>query len=149
MDVFVANEQDIPVDHDRLSTLAAHALMKEDVDEEAELSVLFVTPEHMRRLNAHFAGDDYATDVLSFPMTDGEDDDEDDGPLLLGDVVVCPAVAERNAQKAGQTLTSELDVLVVHGTLHLLGYDHQGSQDRAEMERRQRDILTSFDPSGR
>ncbi|HET7482417.1 MAG TPA: rRNA maturation RNase YbeY [Actinomycetota bacterium] len=144
MDVFVANEQDIPVDHDRLSTLAAHTLQSEDVDDEAELSVLFVTPEHMRRLNSHFAGDDYATDVLSFPMLEGDPDD-DDGPVLLGDVVVCPAVAERNAQKAGQPLTRELDMLVVHGTLHLLGYDHQGSQDRSEMERRQRDILASFE----
>jgi probable rRNA maturation factor len=146
VDVFVANEQDIPVDHDRLSTLAAHVLLREDVDDDAELSVLFVTPEHIRRLNAHFAGDDYPTDVLSFPMMESGDDG-DDGPLLLGDVVVCPAVAERNAQKAGQSLAAELDVLVVHGTLHLLGYDHQGSQDRSEMERRQRDILMSFDPA--
>lgn len=141
MDVFFANEQGIPVDHDRLSALAAHVLETEEVDEEAELSVLFVTAEHMRRLNSHFAGDDHPTDVLAFPMND--DDDEDDA-VLLGDVVVCPEVARRNADKLGHRLDDELSILVVHGTLHLLGYDHQGSEDSATMERKQRDILMSF-----
>ena len=144
MDVFVANEQEIPVDHDRLSALAAHTLAAEDVDDSAELSVLFVTAEHMRRLNAHFAGENYATDVLAFPMM--EDDDEE-GPAILGDVVVCPSVAQENAAKIGHDLSDELAVLVVHGTLHLMGYDHQSAEDKAEMEQRQREILESFDPS--
>ena len=144
MDVFVANEQEVPVDHDRLSALAAHALAAEDVDDSAELSVLFVTADHMRRLNAHFAGENYATDVLAFPMLEDEDDE---GPAILGDVVVCPAVAQENAAKIGHPLDEELSLLVVHGTLHLMGYDHQGTEDKAEMEQRQREILASFDPS--
>ena len=64
MDVFLANEQDLPVDQDRLASLATHALAAEDVDDSSELSILFVTAEHMRKLNSHFAGDDYPTDVL-------------------------------------------------------------------------------------
>lgn len=143
MDVFVANEQEIPVDHDRISALAAHTLASEDVDDSAELSVLFVAADHMRRLNSHFAGENYATDVLAFPMME----DDDDGPAILGDVVVCPAVAEENAAKIGHSLSEELAVLVVHGTLHLMGYDHQGTEDKAEMEKRQHEILHSFDPS--
>ncbi len=143
MDVFLANEQELSVDHDRLSALAAHTLESEDVDEAAELSILFVTPEHMRRLNSHFAGDNYPTDVLAFPMMEGEEDEEEGGPLL-GDVVVCPDVARRNAEKLGHSLNDELAVLVVHGTLHLLGYDHQGAHDKEAMERRQQEILTSF-----
>ena len=143
MDVFLANEQDIPVDHDRLSALAAHTLEAEDVDDAAELSILFVTPEHMRRLNSHFAGDNYPTDVLAFPMMEGEQDEEEGGPLL-GDVVVCPDVARRNAERYGHGVDDELAVLVVHGTLHLLGYDHQRTQDKEAMERRQREILASF-----
>lgn len=143
MDVFLANEQDLPVDHDRLSALASHALESEDVDDSAELSVLFVSSDHMRRLNAHFAGDDYATDVLAFPMMDGDEEEEEAGPLL-GDVVVCPAVASRNAERIGHSLDDELAVLIVHGTLHLLGYDHQGPKDKEAMERRQNEILASF-----
>jgi probable rRNA maturation factor len=145
VDVFVANEQEIPVDHDRLSALAAHALASEDVDDSAELSVLFVSADHMRRLNSHFAGENYATDVLAFPMME---DDDDEGPAILGDVVVCPSVAQENAAKIGHALDEELAVLVVHGTLHLMGYDHQGTEDKAEMEQRQSEILGSFDASG-
>ena len=143
MDVFLANEQDIPVDHDRLSALAAHTLAAEDVDDSAELSILFVTPEHMRKLNSHFAGNNYPTDVLAFPMMDGDDDEDETGPLL-GDVVVCPDVARQNAMRFGHELSDELAVLVVHGTLHLLGYDHQRAKDKEAMEKRQREILGSF-----
>ena len=144
MDVFVANEQEIPVDHDRLSALAAHVLASEEVDDNGELSVLFVTADHMKRLNSHFAGENYATDVLAFPMMEEE---EVEGPSILGDVVVCPSVAQENAAKIGHPLDEELAVLVVHGTLHLLGYDHQGAEDKAEMDQRQGEILLSFDPT--
>lgn len=146
MDVFVANEQDVPVDEHRVASLARHALSAEDVDEEAELSVLFVTPDHIRRLNSRFAGNDYVTDVLAFPMSDDEQEDTDE-ELLLGDVVVCPAVAERNASQYGHGLIREVDVLVVHGILHLLGYDHQGDKDRTQMDARLRQLIESFDPS--
>jgi probable rRNA maturation factor len=143
MDVFVANEQQLPVDETRLSTLARHTLRCEDVDDGAELSVLLIGADHIRRLNQRFAGDDYATDVLSFPMMEEDEDIE----LILGDVVICPSVAESNAAKLGHDLASELDTLLVHGTLHLLGYDHQGIEDKAKMEERQREIIASFDPA--
>jgi probable rRNA maturation factor len=139
MNVFVANEQAISVDELRLSAVAAHALEAEEVDDEAELSVLLVSSEHIRRLNKRFAGEEYATDVLAFPMMEKDETD-----LLLGDVVICPAVAERNAIKLGHSLEQELDTLVVHGTLHLLGYDHQGPQDKALMDKRQQEVLDSF-----
>lgn len=145
MDVFLANEQDLPVDHDRLSSLATHTLVAEKVDDASELSILFVSAEHMRKLNSHFAGDDYPTDVLAFPMMDDDDLDDEEGPLL-GDVVVCPAVAQRNADRIGHSLEVELGVLVVHGTLHLLGYDHQGIKDKEAMDSRQSEILASFIP---
>jgi len=144
MDVFLANEQDLPVDKDRLSAIASHTLDAEDVDDSAELSILLVSAAHMRRLNKHFAGDDYATDVLAFPMMDDEDDDGEETGPLLGDVVVCPQVALRNADRIGHSLNDEVAVLVVHGTLHLLGYDHQGQKDKEAMERRQNEILASF-----
>lgn len=141
MNVFIANEQELPVDSERLVALARHTLLAEDVDEEAELSVLLVAGDHMQRLNARFAGNDYATDVLAFPMMEDADDEE---VPILGDVVICPRVAEENARRIGHGFDHELDTLLIHGTLHLLGYDHQGKADKALMDRRLREVLSSF-----
>jgi probable rRNA maturation factor len=140
MDVFLANEQQLSFDEVTLSALARHTLSEENVDEGAELSLLFVESDHIRKLNARFAGDDYATDVLAFPMME----DDEDGSLLLGDVVICPQIAEKNATDLGHDLQEELKALVVHGTLHLLGYDHQREDDKAKMDSRSREILASF-----
>jgi probable rRNA maturation factor len=85
--------------------------------------------------------DVFLADVLAFPMTEDEDDDE---PLLVGDVVVCPEVARENSAKAGTTLEAELRMLVVHGTLHLLGYDHQNDAQRTAMDKRMNEIIASF-----
>jgi probable rRNA maturation factor len=139
VDVFLANEQELAIDEQRLAALARHVLEAEQVDGSAELSVLFVTTDHIRQLNARFAGEDHPTDVLAFPMME-----EEDGALLLGDVVVCPSIAEQNAARLGHGLSVELEALVVHGTLHLLGYDHQGVEDKAKMDRRMTEVLQAF-----
>jgi probable rRNA maturation factor len=139
MDVFIANEQEIPVPEARLSALARHALDSLNVDGTAELSVLLITADHMRRLNARFAGEDRPTDVLAFPMME-----EEEGALLLGDVVVCPEVARTNAEDRRESLERELEILLVHGTLHLLGYDHQGAEDKARMDERLAQVISSF-----
>jgi probable rRNA maturation factor len=141
MHVFVANEQEISVSEARSAALVRHTLASEDLDDNSELSVLFVTADHIRRLNKRFAGNDYATDVLAFPMMD-----EDEDTFLLGDVVVCPSIAEENAHKLGHGLGREIDALLVHGTLHLLGYDHQGVDDKARMDKRVDEVLASFLP---
>jgi probable rRNA maturation factor len=140
VDVFLANEQERPIDEARLSALTRHTLKAEDVDEDIEISVLLVTRDHIRQLNARYAGADHATDVLAFPMME----DEEDETVLLGDVVICPEIAMKNASSLGRGLDDELDTLVVHGTLHLLGYDHQGEEDAARMQSRLQEILDSF-----
>lgn len=142
MTVFVANEQDVPLDEQRAGELARHALTEEEVDEGAELSVLFVSADHIRHLNARFADEDHATDVLAFPMME-----DDEGGLLLGDVVICPSVAQEYASEKGHALNHEIDHLVVHGILHLLGFDHQNAEDTAVMEGRLQDIIGSFGKS--
>ncbi len=141
MDVFLANEQTLEVDERRLSDLARHTLEVEKIDDSAELSLLLVTADHIHRLNHRFAGEDHATDVLAFPMME-----DDEGELLLGDVVICPEIAQGNAGKLGHALAHELDTLIVHGTLHILGYDHQGVEDKAKMEQRLKEILDSYKP---
>ena len=138
--MFLANEQDIAVDEATLTALAEHALGAEEVDDDSELSVLLVGKDHMRLLNERFAGNDYPTDVLAFPMLE----DEDDPGTLVGDVVICPEIALEHAEELNHSLEQELRVLVVHGTLHLLGYDHQTADGRAVMEERLRKVLDTF-----
>jgi probable rRNA maturation factor len=142
VDVFLANEQDLSVNEARLSSLARHVLVTEEIDDSAELSILCVSPDHIRELNVRFAGNDYATDVLAFPL--GE---EDEGELILGDVIICPHVAEENAAQMGHSLDRELETLLVHGTLHLLGYDHDAKEDRLRMDSRLLEVLRSFGES--
>ncbi|MGH2751047.1 MAG: rRNA maturation RNase YbeY [Actinomycetota bacterium] len=139
MDVFLANEQGLPVDEARLSALARHVLSSENVDDEAELSILVVDGEHMRKLNARFANNDYATDVLAFPMLEGDEDSP-----MVGDVVLCPDVAKSNADKMDHSFERELELLLVHGTLHLLGYDHKVDSERDRMNRRVTEVLDDF-----
>jgi probable rRNA maturation factor len=108
------------VDERGLADLAARTLTGEGQDG-VELSLSFVTPQEIEDLHVRFMDEPGPTDVLSFPM--GEEG-------LLGDVVVCPAEAARNN---AEDVDGELRLLVVHGVLHLLGYDHQEDAERAEM----------------
>ncbi len=98
---------------------------------DADISVTFLGLGSMRRLNLEFRGRDRPTDVLAFPLEAGE--------RLTGDIYVCPAVARRHAQQLGISLRDELLRLVVHGTLHVLGYDHpdDATRERSPMWRRQ------------
>jgi probable rRNA maturation factor len=126
--ILVSNRQPLPVDESALATLARTTLVAEG-REMVEVSLSLVDEDEMADLHRRYMGEDGPTDVLSFPM------DEPDGDVhVLGDVVIAPAVAARNnpADPAG-----ELRLLVVHGVLHLLGYDHERDAERAEMWARQ------------
>jgi probable rRNA maturation factor len=106
----------------------------------AEVSVLFVGDGMMRSLNRRYRRKDRTTDVLSFAFREGS------GPKVahqfLGDIVISVPVAERQAREAGETLRNTLDRLLVHGLLHLLGYDHErGGTDARRMEARERRLL--------
>ncbi|HSL57631.1 MAG TPA: rRNA maturation RNase YbeY [Acidimicrobiales bacterium] len=164
--VFAADEQDAhPVDVDRWARLAEHALRSEGTTD-GELSLLFVDEAAMADLNRRFMGADGPTDVLAFPIdehdvTSGRDPDHgtagpgrppaepDDLPALLGDVVICPAVAARNAPDHAGTYDDELALLVVHGVLHVLGHDHAEPDERDRMQDRERHILATFADEGR
>lgn len=154
--VFVADEQDDqPVDAERWARLGEAVLTTEGVRGEAELSVLFVDEATIAGLNERFMGHTGPTDVLSFPL-DGAPHPaggdvvpgprppfEDDLPLLLGDVVICPAVAARNAPDHAGDYDDELALLLVHGILHVLGHDHATDAERAVMWARERELLTA------
>ncbi len=128
------------VDLDRWRALAAGVLAGEGVAGPAELHLAFLDEATMATLNAEHLGGDGPTDVLSFPL-DAEPDPATDGPgpRLLGDVVICPAVAARQAGAAdGPAYEAELALLVVHGVLHVLGMDHAEPDEQAAMVARER-----------
>jgi probable rRNA maturation factor len=162
LEVFVADEQtDHPVDGLRWATLAEHVLKDQGVRGEAELSILFVDERAMTDLNSRFNATDAPTDVLAFPIDDeptegGRSPDSGgsgpgctppeaaDLPTLLGDVVICPAVAHRNAPDHAGTYEDEVALLLVHGVLHLLGMDHQEDDDAEAMEAKEQEMLTKY-----
>ena len=140
MTVFVADERDgavdpdggLPVSAERLRDLAAFVARERRVPEDMELSVLCVTRDAMAELNRAHMGGEGPTDVLAFPM-DLPGESMPGAPAVLGDVVLCPEVAAEQAREAGHDVGAELEMLLVHGILHLLGYDHAEPDERREM----------------
>jgi probable rRNA maturation factor len=162
VEVFAADEQSaVPVDTIRWVRLARSVLEAEGLRGEAELSMLFVDATAISDLNRRFLGREGPTDVLAFPIdeeiveTGRSPDSGGSGPgvsppeaaelpLLLGDVVICPEVANRNAPDHAGNYDDEMALLVVHGILHLLGLDHVDEAEAAVMEQRERDLLDRF-----
>jgi probable rRNA maturation factor len=129
--VLVSNRQTMPVDEDGLAAVASDTLAGEGLDA-VELSLSFVDDAEIEELHVRFMDEPGPTDVLSFPLDAGDVDER--GVRVLGDVVIAPAVAERNN---ADDPAGELRLLVVHGVLHLLGYDHEEQDERAAMWARQ------------
>jgi probable rRNA maturation factor len=160
IDVFAADEQQKqPVDVARWAELARQVLSAQGVKGETEVSLLFVDEDAIAALNEQFLGQSGPTDVLSFPIEDepvsrGRSPDyggsgpgadpEEEALTLLGDVVVCPSVAARNAQEHEVSVDDEMALLVVHGLLHLLGMDHQEEAEAERMEALERQLLDRF-----
>ncbi|MDJ0664768.1 MAG: rRNA maturation RNase YbeY [Acidimicrobiia bacterium] len=145
MDITINSELDDPLPTDWLRDLADTSMRAERLPDSTQLSITLVSEPRMAELNARHMGKEGPTDVLSFPIEDfaaGIIDTGADGPpLMLGDVVICPAVVESNATTAGVAFEDELALMVVHGTLHLLGRDHVIDEEAEEMEQREREIL--------
>lgn len=148
IEVFFADEQsDLPVPGGRLRGLAEYVLAREGVTERAEVCLLMIDAASMANLNERFLARKGPTDVLAFPIDElpwETDEEADDMPVMLGDVVVCPAVAEVHAARHAGRYEEELALLVVHGLLHLLGHDHATDADAEAMERLQRELLAGF-----
>ena len=128
--VLISDRQTLPVDEDGLTALARATLAGEDLHGATELSVSFVDDDEMADLHVRYMGEPGPTDVLSFPLHEVDDR----GVRLLGDVVIAPAVAARNHP---DDPAAEVRLLLVHGILHVLGYDHEDEAQRAEMWARQ------------
>jgi probable rRNA maturation factor len=160
IDVFAADEQQAHlIDVARWAGLARQVLAARGVKGATEVSLLFVDEDAMAALNEQFLGKSGPTDVLSFPIEDepgptgrspdlggsGPGTTAEQGALtLLGDVVICPEVASRNAAEHEVPLEDEVALLVVHGLLHLLGMDHEGDAEAEQMEALEQQLLKRF-----
>jgi len=131
----INNESGLEADSPGLVRLATFALDQLRIHPLAELSILLVDEDTMSAYHEKYLGEPGPTDVLSFPMDElRPPDDDDDPPVgLLGDIVLCPAVTSRQAAEHGRRPQDEAEYLLVHGLLHLLGYDHAGDEEKAEM----------------
>lgn len=135
-----------PVDTQWLTDLAATTLAAEGLPGDAEVSLTLVDESAMVELNERHMGKEGPTDVLSFPLeslTPGMAPTAmpDGPPLHLGDVFICPSVVANNADSAQVPFADEMALMVVHGLLHLLGYDHIVDSEAEQMEQRERDLL--------
>jgi probable rRNA maturation factor len=131
--ILISNRQERPVDEEGLRAIARDTMRGEGI-ERAELSVSFVEQDEIAGLHERFMDEPGPTDVLSFPLDDVDEAEERGGVRLLGDVVVAPAEAARNNPGDPE---AELRLLLVHGILHLLGYDHEDAGARTRMWERQ------------
>lgn len=146
MSTEVNNETGTAVDAAEFAALADHVLRVMHVNPRAELSILFIDPEPMAELHERWLDLPGPTDVMSFPMDElrpGTPDHETPAGTL-GDIVICPQVAAKQALQAGHSAVEEMLLLTTHGILHLLGYDHAEPQEKEEMFALQRTLLLTF-----
>jgi len=154
--VEINNESGMAADEDALRELAQYVIDQMETHPLADLSMLLVDEAHMTNLHEKWMEEPGPTDVLSFPMDElrphsmagpnrsrGRDGDEPE-PVLLGDVVLCPQVAAVQARQHGHSTQAELELLTVHGVLHLLGYDHADPEEEAEMFGLQNELLRDW-----
>lgn len=146
MSVFLANEQSEPVRSEDLRHLAELVLSEEGYPESTELALLLVSEEEIAQYNDRFLDRDGPTDVLAFPVETllpgvVPDLDPHGPPLIVGDVIIAPGYVGRQAASFGVTPGEEMALMVTHGILHLLGYDHETDLEAEHMEQRERDLL--------
>jgi len=140
----VSRREPEPLDLTAFERLATFVLEREEAPEAVELSIAVVALAEMTELNERYRSKTGPTDVLSFPCDDPCAVVAPGEPVTLGDVVLAPEVAESQAAEYGHTVEEELNLLLVHGVLHLLGYDHVADEDAEVMQARERALLTAW-----
>ena len=147
MTIEITNESGVTgIDETKLLRLMEYNLAELHVSPEADVAIILVDEGAMEALHVQWMDEPGPTDVLSFPMDELRPGTEDipTPPGLLGDIVLCPQVAETQARDAGHTTEDELLLLTTHGLLHLLGFDHAEPEEEREMFGLQRDLLIGF-----
>lgn len=145
MAVVITNEQDkieVPATwEDKINQVAAICFAEEEIPAKAEVDLLFVDNGAIRELNREYRDKDAATDVLSFPMYEADEEIEDEEEILFGDIVISLERAQEQCQEYGHSLEREVMYLLVHGLLHLAGYDHMEEEDKKQMRAQEEKLL--------
>jgi probable rRNA maturation factor len=131
--IYINLEEPYEADAEEIMNAVDQALMFGQAQAPAALTVTITSAERVHELNLQYAGLDYTTDVLSFPVEGDPYAVEPGEPPYLGDIVIAYPVAEQQANDAGNPVVGELQLLAIHGSLHLLGYDHDTPDRQAEM----------------
>ena len=148
MTVFITNEQDkieIPAEwEEKINQVAAICLREEQLPEDVEVDLLFVDNEAIREMNLEYRDKDSATDVLSFPMYEPDEEIDDEEEVLLGDIVISLERAQEQCEEYGHSLEREVMYLLVHGLLHLAGYYHMEEEDKKVMRAQEEKLLAQI-----
>lgn len=143
MEIQISNRQQLRADLELLRNLAKCVLESEGIKEPLQLSITLVDLKEIQDLNLKYRAVNHPTDVLAFPLTEASPG-EKGTPQILGEVVISPEAAREQASEYGQDYLDELCLLLVHGILHLLGYNHQEDKEKAAMVAREEQILNCF-----
>lgn len=147
MSIDIANESSVDIDEKDLVDQAAFMLRRLHINPAAELSIMLVDEVVMSNLHEEYMDEPGPTDVLSFPMDELREgtSDQESEEGVLGDVVICPIVAGRQAETAGHSLEVEMRLLLTHGILHLLGHDHAEPEEHKVMFGLQATLLAEWE----
>lgn len=132
---------------ERLERALEAGLEQEQVHSPVEVTVSFVTPEEIRKLNADFRDTDRATDVLSFPVFGSLEEIweyPENLPALIGDIIISPDQARIQAEEYGQSFEDEVEYLAIHSLMHLLGYDHMIEEEKTIMREHEKQVLRAI-----
>ena len=146
MNIFLSDEQSEPVETDRVVAVAERVLRSELIPDNAEVAIVLVAGDEMAGYNQRFMERSGPTDVLAFPVDELVPGQvpitiANGPPLALGDIFICPAIVKAQALERGINLEHEMALIVTHGILHLLGYDHSDPADAAVMSAREGELL--------
>ena len=146
MEILIKNQQKtIKINQRKIREIVKKALQFLKVDEKTEISILFTDDKFIRSLNNKYRGIDKSTDVLSFSLWEGSvKTPESESDKLLGDIIISVETAQRQADKLNHSREKELAVLLIHGLLHLTGYDHEKDKDYKIMQEKESEILKTF-----
>ena len=151
MQIEISNQQEkmtvTQAIEDRIIEVLEETARVHEVDDLAEVSLMFTDDETIHEMNREYRGIDRPTDVLSFALEEGEEEEIYGGPEenLLGDIIISVETATRQAEEYGHSVEREMAFLALHGMLHLLGYDHMEEEERLEMEAHQKEILNALE----
>ena len=146
MDVLFENNTKEEVNYKLIENVISEALKYEGVSDNTEISVTIVDNEEIRKINNKFRNIDRATDVLSFPLIDFDNEDlpNDGSKIYLGDIIISIERAKEQANEYGHSLDREVGFLTAHSMLHLLGYDHMVPEEEKVMFAKQEEILSNL-----